>query len=142
MLNEYQIKEIIYQKLVSLLCFYKKWTIISKFYCYWQKPSEFWSKLTKLLVSMWSLFTNRWSMQYTSNFCEETINFFLNIINLINVKEFKQRLISTIILLFMFSIFLFLGNPFITILFCFLYSFTLLEFENLSSTLNKKSQLL
>ena len=70
------------------------------------------------------------------------INFFLNIINLINVKEFRQRLISTITLLFMFGIFLFLGNPFITILFCFLFSFTLLEFENLSSTLKKKSQLL
>ena len=70
------------------------------------------------------------------------INFFLNIINLINVKEFRQRLISTITLLFMFCIFLFLGNPFITILFCFLFSFTLLEFENLSSTLKKKSQLL
>ena len=70
------------------------------------------------------------------------INFFLNIINLINVKEFRQRLISTIILIFMFCIFLFLGNPFITILSCFLFSFTLLEFENLSSTLKKKSKLL
>ena len=70
------------------------------------------------------------------------INFFLNIITLINVKEFRQRLISTITLLFIFWIFFFLGNPFITILFCFLFSFTVLEFENLSSTLEKKSQLL
>ena len=70
------------------------------------------------------------------------INFFLNIITLINIKEFRLRFISTITLLFMFCIFLFLGNPFITILFCFLFSFTLFEFENLSSTLKKKSQLL
>ena len=42
----------------------------------------------------------------------------------------------------MFSFSFYLGNTFLTILFCFLFSFVLLEFESLSSILNKKFQYL
>lgn len=40
----------------------------------------------------------------------------------------------------MFSFLLYLGTPFLTILFCFLFSLVLLEFESLSSILKKRIQ--
>ena len=64
-----------------------------------------------------------------------------NKINFLNVQEFRQRLISTVALLIVFIILLFIGNPFLTIFFSLLFSLIIIEYEKLTATLSKSLQL-
>ena len=66
------------------------------------------------------------------------INFFFNMISLVNLDEFKQRFISTITLSLIFLLLICLGNPFITIIFSMLFSLIIFEYEKLALDLNKK----
>ena len=69
----------------------------------------------------------------------EIIKLFFNIISLLNVQEFRQRFISTIALFLILLLLIWLGNPFVTITFSFLFSLIIFEYEKLSVPLNKKS---
>ena len=71
----------------------------------------------------------------------EIIKIFVNILKLANVKEFKQRFISTIVLSFLFMTLFLLGNPFFSIFFSLLFIFVFFEYEKLSATLVKKLQI-
>lgn len=64
-----------------------------------------------------------------------------NKINFVNVQEFRQRLISTIALIILFILLLFIGNPFLTIFFSLLFSLIIIEYEKLTATLSKSLQL-
>ena len=68
----------------------------------------------------------------------EIIKLFFNIISLLNVQEFRQRFISTIALFLILLLLIWLGNPFVTITFSFLFSLIIFEYEKLSIPLNKK----
>ena len=68
------------------------------------------------------------------------IKFFNNIASLINVQEFRQRFISTSILLLLFVLVFILGNPFVSIFFSILFSFVFFEYEKLNSKIIKKLQ--
>ena len=68
----------------------------------------------------------------------EIIKLLFNIISLLNVQEFRQRFISTIALFLILLLLIWLGNPFVTITFSFLFSLIIFEYEKLSVPLNKK----
>ena len=68
------------------------------------------------------------------------IKLFKNMISITNVKEFRQRFISTTILSFFFLFLILLGNPFVSIFFSILFSFVFFEYEKLNSKILKKSQ--
>ena len=68
----------------------------------------------------------------------EIIKHLFNIISLLNVQEFRQRFISTIALFLILLLLIWLGNPFVTITFSFLFSLIIFEYEKLSVPLNKK----
>ena len=66
------------------------------------------------------------------------IKFFFNITSLFNIREFRQRFFSTIVLSLILLLLIWLGNPFITIIFSLLFSLIFFEYENLTLTPNKK----
>ncbi len=66
------------------------------------------------------------------------IKLFKNMISMVNVQEFRQRLISTIILSFLFLFLFLLGNPFVSIFFSILFSFVFFEYEKLTSKILQK----
>ncbi len=68
----------------------------------------------------------------------EIIKLPYNIISLLNVKEFRLRFISTIALSLILLLFIWLGNPFITIFFSLLFSLIIFEYERLTVALDKK----
>ena len=68
------------------------------------------------------------------------IKLFKNITSLMNVKEFRQRFISTTILSFLFLLLILLGNPYVSIFFSILFSFVFFEYEKLNSKVLDKSQ--
>ena len=68
------------------------------------------------------------------------IKFIKNMINLINVREFRQRFLSTIILSLLFLLLFMLGNPFVTIFFSMLFSFVFFEYEKLTSKILQNLQ--
>ena len=68
------------------------------------------------------------------------IKLFKNITSMVNVLEFRQRFISTILLFFLFLIIILLGNPFISIFFSLLFSFVFFEYEKLNSKILQKLQ--
>ena len=72
----------------------------------------------------------------------EIINILLNIINLVKVKEFRQRFISTIVLLTLLLLLFLIGNPYLSIFFACLFSLIFFEFEKLISAFIGKFQLL
>ena len=68
------------------------------------------------------------------------IKLFKNITSLMNVKEFRQRFISTTILCFLFLLLILLGNPYVSIFFSILFGFVFFEYEKLTSKILQKSQ--
>ena len=68
------------------------------------------------------------------------IKLFKNITSMVNVQEFRQRFISTIILSFLFLLLILLGNPYISFSFSILFSFVFFEYEKLNSKVLEKSQ--
>ena len=68
----------------------------------------------------------------------ETIKLLYNIISIVKVREFRQRFISAISLSLILLLLIWLGNPFITIIFSLLFSLIIFEYEKLTDTLNKK----
>ncbi len=66
---------------------------------------------------------------------------FKNIISMVNVQEFRQRSISTIILSFLFLSLISLGNPFVSIFFSIFFSFVFFEYEKLTTKILKKIQI-
>ncbi len=72
----------------------------------------------------------------------EIIKIFFNIIKLVNVQEFKQRLISTIALSILFMTLFLFGNPFFSIFFSLFFIFVFFEYEKLTAILIKKLQIL
>ena len=68
------------------------------------------------------------------------IKLFKNITSIVNVQEFRQRFISTIILSFLFLLLILLGNPYFSIFFSILFSFVFFEYEKLTSKVLEKSQ--
>lgn len=68
------------------------------------------------------------------------IKFIKNMINLTNVREFRQRSLSTIILSLLFLLLFMLGNPFVTIFFSMLFSFVFFEYEKLTSKILENFQ--
>ena len=66
------------------------------------------------------------------------IKFFYNIILLVNLQEFRQRFFSTITLSLIILLLVWLGNPFITIIFSLSFSLIIFEYEKLAFDLNKK----
>ena len=68
------------------------------------------------------------------------IKLFKNITSMVNVKEFRQRFISTTILSFLFFLLILLGNPYLSIFFSILFSFVFFEYEKLTSKILQKSQ--
>ncbi len=66
---------------------------------------------------------------------------FFNIFKLVNVKEFKQRFISTLVLSILFITFYLLGNLFFSIFFSLFFIFVFFEYEKLSAILEKKLQI-
>ena len=63
-----------------------------------------------------------------------------NIKSMVDVKEFRQRFISTIILSFLFLLLILLGNPYLSIFFSIIFSFVFFEYEKLTSKILQKSQ--
>ena len=61
--------------------------------------------------------------------------------SIVNVQEFRQRFISTIILSFFFLCLILLGNPFVSIFFSILFSFVFFEYEKLTSKILQNSQI-
>ena len=57
------------------------------------------------------------------------INFFLKVKDLINIKEFRLRFISTLSLIFSFMLLFFLGNPIISIFFILIFICVFIEFQ-------------
>ena len=57
------------------------------------------------------------------------IKFFVKVKDLINIKEFRLRLISTLSLISSFMLLIFLGNPIISIFFIFVFICVLIEFQ-------------
>ena len=57
------------------------------------------------------------------------IKFFIKVKDLINIKEFRLRLISTLFLIFSFMLLFFLGNPIISIFFILIFICVLIEFQ-------------
>ena len=57
------------------------------------------------------------------------INFFLKVKDLINIKEFRLRFISTLSLIFSFMLLFLLGNPIISIFFILIFICVLIEFQ-------------
>ncbi len=72
----------------------------------------------------------------------EIIKLFKKITSMVNVKEFRQRFISTIILSLLFLFLILLGNPFVSIFFSILFGFVFFEYEKLTSKILQKSQVL
>ena len=70
------------------------------------------------------------------------IKFFFNIVELINIREFRYRFLSTIALFFLFIFLFLLGNPVLSIFFCFVFGFIILEYEKLIFNLQIKFQVL
>ena len=68
----------------------------------------------------------------------ETIKLLYNIISIVKVREFRQRFISAISLSLILLLLIWLGNPFITIIFSLLFSLIIFEYEKLTDALNKK----
>lgn len=68
----------------------------------------------------------------------EIIKLLYNIISLVNIQEFRQRFISTITLCLILSLLIWLGNPFITIIFSLLLGLIIFEYEKLTIALDKK----
>ena len=68
------------------------------------------------------------------------IKLFKNMTSIMNVQEFRQRFISTIILSFLFLCLILLGNPFVSIFFSILFSFVFFEYEKLTSKILQKLQ--
>lgn len=67
----------------------------------------------------------------------EIIKLFFNIFSLFKIQEFRQRLISSISLVLLFTSIFFLGNPYLSIFFSLLFSPIFIEYENLSKSLIK-----
>ncbi len=65
------------------------------------------------------------------------INYLLNIKELLKFTEFKQRLVSTIGLSFLFVFLFLIGNPYFSIFFCFLFCFLFFEFDRLNPKFEK-----
>ena len=72
----------------------------------------------------------------------EIINFFLKFKSLIEIKEFRLRFISTIILFATLFLLFLIGNPFFVIFLTLLFSLLFYEFETIDSTNVTKSQFL
>jgi len=71
-----------------------------------------------------------------------TIKLFKNIASMVNVKEFRQRFISTTILSLLFLLLILMGNPYVSIFFSILFCFVFFEYEKLTSKILQKSQVL
>ena len=69
------------------------------------------------------------------------IKLFKNIISIVNVPEFRQRFVSTIILFFLFSLLFLLDNIFFQIIISMLFSFVFFEYEKLTSKILQNSQI-
>jgi len=65
---------------------------------------------------------------------------FKNITSMVNVQEFRLRIISTAILSCLFFLLILLGNPLISIFFSILFSFVFFEYEKLTSKILQKLQ--
>ena len=72
----------------------------------------------------------------------EIINFFLKFKSLIEIREFRLRFFSTIILFATLFLLFLIGNPFFVIFLTFLFSLLFYEFETINSTNVSKSQFL
>ncbi len=72
----------------------------------------------------------------------EIINFFLKFKSLIEIREFRLRFISTIILFTTLFLLFLIGNPFFVIFLTLLFSLLFYEFETIDSTNVTKSQFL
>ena len=59
-----------------------------------------------------------------------------------NIKEFRQRFISTIILSFLFILLFLLGNPYVSVIFSMLFSFVFFECEKLIFKTLKRLQVI
>ena len=70
------------------------------------------------------------------------IKLFKNVTSMLNVQEFRQRFISTIILSFLFILLFFLGNPYVSFIFSMLFGFVLFECEKLISKTLKRLQVI
>ena len=71
-----------------------------------------------------------------------TINFFLKFKSLIEIREFRLRFFSTIILFTTLFLLFLIGNPFFVIFLTFLFSLLFYEFETIDSTNVTKSKFL
>ena len=71
----------------------------------------------------------------------EIIKSLFKIYSIVNFQEFRQRFISTIALSLILLLLIWLGNPYITIVFSLLFSLIIFEYEKLSLDLNKKLRL-
>ena len=69
------------------------------------------------------------------------IKFLFNIIELVNIREFRDRFLSGIFLIFLFISLFLLGNPILSIFFSFVFGFVIFEYEKLISNLQKKIQI-
>ena len=70
----------------------------------------------------------------------EIINFFLKFKSLIEIREFRLRFISTIILFTTLFLLFLIGNPFFVFFLTLLFSLLFYEFEKIDSTNVTKSQ--
>ena len=71
----------------------------------------------------------------------EIIKSLFKIYSIVNFQEFRQRFISTIALSLILLLLIWLGNPYITIVFSLLFSLIIFEYEKLALDLNKKLRL-
>ena len=69
------------------------------------------------------------------------IKFLFNIIELVSIREFRDRFLSTIFLIFLFICLFLLGNSILSIFFSFVFGFVFFEYEKLISNLQKKIQI-